>query len=259
MPLIKIIRRGDETFGMKTARHKLMILVALSYALALTTAGAAVADGAVQPSVTSTEDLATLTAVSIQPSDLRAGFQTLPYPSGTSVHGYVSLDLCGADFPSEAKRTGRSQTSVVPSFDPTFDGTIFATEAIMYPDDQTAVQAMTELTTAANNCPTSSFVMGPACTCHVGNQTPENWQFHPAPDLRWKKTPGTQRLAFDVTIADQKGHSTREDLIYQRHGRLVVAIYGNPADIAYTVPGHAKAEQRLANAIAQRLAATTTA
>jgi hypothetical protein len=255
---VKIVRRDDETLGMKRAPRNLMILVTLSFALAVIAAGVAVADDAAQPSVTSADDLATLTAVSIQPTDLRTGFEILPYPAGTSVRGYVSLDVCGSDFPSEALRSGRSQVSVVPSDDPTFDQTIFATEAIMYQDDLAATQAMTELTAAAKNCPTSSFVEGQACTCHVGDQAPAKWQFHPAPDRRWKKIPGAQRVAFDVTIADKQGNSTREDLIYQRHGRLIVAIYGAPADIAYTVPGHAKAEQLLASTIAQRLAATTT-
>jgi hypothetical protein len=36
-----------------------------------------------------------------------------------------------------------------------------------------------------------------------------------------------------------------------------VAIYGTPKDVTYAVPRQAKAEQRLANAIAQRFATTT--
>jgi hypothetical protein len=219
----------------------------------------ATADDVAPPPVTSAADLATLNAVSIQPGDLRAGFEILPYPDGSSVQGFVSLDVCGAEFPSEALRTGRSQVSVVSNDEPTFSQTIFAVEALMYRDDQASAQAMTELTTAATNCPTSSYVQSPSCTCHGGDDGAENWQFRSAPDRGWKRIPGTQRVAFDVVISDRQGNSIREHLIYQRHGRLVVAIYASPEEIAYTVPGRGRAEQRLVKTIAARLASTKTA
>jgi hypothetical protein len=218
-----------------------------------TGAGAAGADdGSVTPATTSAGDLATLTRVSIAPTDLAPGLKTLLYGGGTSVQGFVSLDLCKGPFPSEQLRTGRYQLAVVPQESTSLHDQLLSVEALMYRDDDAAAQAMTELATAAKSCPASEFVLS-----GVAGDPPTNWRFHRAPDSKWKKVQGVQRLAFDVTLTDDRGASGREHLIYQRAGRMIVAVYGAPGMIAGATAFPSKGEQRLVDTIAHRLATTS--
>ena len=69
--------------------------------------------------------------------------------------------------------------------------------------------------------------------------------------------PGVQRLAYDVTLTDRSGASGREHLIYQRAGRVIVAVYGIPGMIASATPFPSKGEQRLVDTIAHRLASSS--
>ena len=213
-------------------------------------AGAAGADdGSVAPATTSTDDLATLAAVSIAPPDLAPGLKVLLYGGGTSVQGFVSLDLCKGPFPSEQLRTGRYQVAVVPQDSTSIDDQLFSVEALMYRDEAAATQAMTELATAARSCPASEFVLS-----GVAGDPPTNWRFHRAPDRKWKKVPVVQRLAYDVTLTERSGASGPEHLIYQRAGRMIVAVYGTPGMIATATPFPSRGEQRLVDTIAHRLA-----
>jgi hypothetical protein len=235
---------------MNTSWRGLCAAAAIGLSVLLFGVGSAAADdGAAEPSTTSTGDLATLTSVSIAPTDLAPGLKPLIYGAGTSVRGFVSLDLCKGPFPSEQLRTGRYQVAVVPDTSASIDDQLFSVEALMYRDASSAAHAMTELATAAKACPSSEFVQS-----GVAGDPPTNWRFHRAPDTKWKKVPGVQRLAFDVTLTTQDGRSGRQHLIYQRDGRIIVAVYGIPGLIAGATPFPSKGEQRLVDAIAHRMA-----
>lgn len=237
---------------MKLSWRGLCAAVMVGLSVSLVGAGVACAQaGSVQPLTTSSSDLAILTAVSIDPTDLASGLKIQPYGAGTSVHGYVSLDLCKGPFPSEQLRTGRYQVAIVPDDSTSIDDQLLSVEGIMYRDAAAAKQAMTELATAAKSCPASEFVLS-----GVADDPPTNWQFQRAPDIKWKKIHGVQRLAYDVTLTDQQGHSGREHLIYQRYGRIIDGMYGTPDMIASATVSTSKGEQRLVETIAHRLANT---
>jgi hypothetical protein len=139
----------------------------------------------------------------------------------------------------------------VPDSSTSVDDQLLSVEAIMYQDDSAARQAMIELATAAESCPASEFVLS-----GVAGDPPTNWQFNPAPDTKWKKIHGVQRLAYNATLSDQQGASAREHFIYQRHGRIIVGMYGTPGMIASAAASPNKGEQRLVDTIAHRLANT---
>jgi hypothetical protein len=238
--------------GMNMSRRGFCAVVVVVVSMWFAGAGAVAADdGTVEPSATSSGDVATLTGVSIAPTDLAAGLKVLLYGGGTSVQGFVSLDLCRGPFPSEQLRTGRYQVAVVPQDSTSIDDQLVSVEALMYRDEAAATQAMTELATAARSCPASEFVLS-----GVDGDPPTNWRFHRAPDRKWKKVQGIQRLAYDVTLTDRSGASGREHLIYQRAGRLIVAVYGTPGMIASATPFAGRGEQRLVDTIAHRLASS---
>ena len=135
---------------MKMSRRGFCAVALVVVCVLFAGAGAAGADdGSVAPATTSAGDLATLTSVSIAPTDLAPGLKTLPYGGGTSVQGFVSLDLCKGPFPSEQLRTGRYQVAVVPQDSTSIDDQLVSVEALMYRDEAVATQAMTELAAAA--------------------------------------------------------------------------------------------------------------
>jgi hypothetical protein len=210
----------------------------------------AAAQSGSEPLTTSSAELAQLQSASVSPSDLAPEFRVELYPGGTEVAGRVSLDLCGGDYASEHLRTGRLQVAVVPVSASEAGVELASVEAIGYRDDTAARQAMSELRTAALNCPRSSFVPS-----GVQGIRPTNWQFNRAPDGTWQKQPGIQRLAFDVTLTDQHGRSAREHLIYLRHGPFIVGIYGRSDELNLIAAPRLKGEAGLVQTIGRRMSA----
>jgi hypothetical protein len=201
----------------------------------------------VQPTMTSAADQQLLAAVGLQPSDVQPSAQIVPYRSGTQVRGQVSLDLCGAAFPSEALRTGRRQVGINLQ-----QAQVLSVETILYRNDAAAKQAMTELARARKTCPKGY------APPRVAGEPPIKNHFNHVPSQYRAAVPGVQRAAFDITESTANGDSGEVLSIYQRRGRIIVGLYsGDPsADTAVAtniggVPG-------LANTLAQRLQATQT-
>lgn len=164
---------------------------------------------------TKLDDARVLTSVGIERSDLVADGAVKTIGDGDVVRGQVSLDLCNAHFPSEGRRRARHEVeAVVGGLE-----TGVETEALLYDSDAGPVQAFAELRGARQQCP-NAFLTSP-----VAGVPPLRTTFGPAPDGFWPRTAGIERLAFTATTTSPSGASLTQVLVYQRRGRLLVAIY----------------------------------
>lgn len=178
---------------------------------------------------------AMLGKIGLTQSDLPAGYGPNVMQQGDVVEGQVSLDLCGADFPSELLRVARHQVA--------FEGPagrLLANENLAYSPGG-AQQAMSELRTARAQCPTTPVdpvVAGTSATTWVFDDVPVR--------LSWQKD--TMAVGF-ATSADG-GLSFTGTMVYQRRGEVIAALYLTgvpPSDPQVTA---------LANLLSSRLAAT---
>jgi hypothetical protein len=217
-----VIRRAGGSI-----RGRGLALVVLFAAGLGATAAPATADDVpfVQPTQTSTTDVAVLERASLQSADLRPPAVLEPYGAATIVRGQVSLDLCGATFPSESLRTGRLQVGAYVD-----DQQALSVEGILYRDDAAAKQAFAELERARSRCP-SGYV-----TSRVAGVPPIKTKFRRVP-RSYDPVPGVQRIAFSETDTPRDGPPSDVVTVYQRVGRLVVGLYGVPgASGAYLAP-----------------------
>ena len=202
------------------------------------------------PRVSTTTTISTLSSAAIlrmvswQPGDVRSGYQGKLYEQGDLAIGQVTLDLCGADFPSEASRTARHQVGIVDSKGALTDVSI---ESVLYDSAASAVQAMRELRSAKAACP-SSYVRS-----DVGGQPPLRYRFDPLPDGDWPVQQGIDRFAVSGTVSDNQGHSGHELDVYQQRGRVLVILY--TGDTAGTTRVLTRSVQQFAQTIAARISA----
>src|SRR5262245_11366724 len=122
--------------------------LALPVACALSSVAAA-ADAFVPPTETPVEERAYLDQV-VGAYQLDPRYETIIYPSGTIVNGQVTMDFCGAAFPSDQLRNGRVQVGIR---DTEMSKGVASVEAVSYRDVAAAAQAMTELRAARAACP----------------------------------------------------------------------------------------------------------
>jgi hypothetical protein len=184
--------------------------------------------------------------VSIQPSDLQPDHSIQLFEDGDEVTNQVTLDLCGATFPSEALRRARYQVGVA-------DGrgklTGVSTEAVLYNNAAAAAQALNEVSAAEANCP-PGFVNG-----DVEGEPPLRYSFGADPDANWPSTGGVRRLTLAPTVTDKQGNSFSSVEVFQVRGPLLVGFYLDDDAIASTVASSATPIQTVAVAIAKRMAA----
>jgi hypothetical protein len=92
-------------------------------------------------------------------------------------------------------------------------------EAVLYQSAAGAAQAMRELRRAKQRCP-AGYVQG-----RNRAVPPLRFRFGPAPDAQWRAVKGVDRFAVDVRVNDQEGRVEPGTLVYQTHGRVLVALY----------------------------------
>ena len=126
----------------------------------------------------------------------------------------VSLDLCGAPFPSEQLRTGRLQVGAYVQ-----DAQAISVEGILYRDDAAAKEALAELEHAQATCPRGFTPSG------VAGQPPVKTRFHRVP-ARFAPQPGGHRVTQALTQSTNAGDATDLISVFQRRGPIVVALYG---------------------------------
>ena len=156
--------------------------------------------------------------------------------AGNHVIGYVTMDLCGADFFSEVLRTARHQVGYsAPSKD------YLSTETVSYRDGG-ASTAMSELRRAIRTCPTGyvrSTVAGTPPMKQDIAQLPHEGGWLP------------DTVAIAVTDSVKGGPRDYGVLIYQHQGNLVTAAY------VYAGRGSTRLASHVASLLAKRLEAAT--
>jgi len=182
--------------------------------------------------------------VSFQAGDLHSGYLPRLYDSGDEVASQVTLDLCGANFPSEPLRRARHQVGVADSHQNDTDVSI---EAVLYNSPDAAMQAMRELRAAKATCP-KGYVRG-----DVADVPPLRYRFRAAPDTTWTRVAGVDRFAVEATVNDQQGHIEHDFDIYQQRGRVLVGLY--TADPTTTARALTRSVEAFTHTLAQRVAA----
>lgn len=188
-------------------------------------------------------DAQVLRRVSFQAGDLRPGYRPALFQGGDQVTDQVTLDLCGATYPSEQRRRARHQVGAV---DAHRRDTGVSIEAVLYDSPAGAQQAMREVRAAKAHCPTG-YVRG-----DVAGVPPLRYRFAAAPDTSWPKVDGVDRFAVTATLNDQRGHSELGSAIYQERGRLLVALY--TPDPSSTAKALARSIESFTDVLARRMA-----
>jgi hypothetical protein len=214
-------------------------------AVALVPAVARAADPVEQPTETPADEYVLLSAATVQPSDLAPQYEIAPYPDGTTVKGAVTLDFCGALFPSEELRTGRLQLGI---HNAATSQTVASVEAVSYRDAAAAAQALDELGRAKRACPQDRFV-----DSAVAGSPAMKWKFAPAPDAKWDDVADVRRQAYDVRIAELQNPPVRAHLVYFQHGRFLIGLYGPPGNLEHMTAVTLDGEAGLAAALSERL------
>lgn len=148
--------------------------------------------------------------LAISPQQMGPGWTSQTLPGGDQVQGQVTLDLCGASFPSESLRIARHQIRLLSATD------AISNDTVIYRSGG-AQQARSELLHAVATCPT-----GPVqdSVTGVGRVTFKVQIL--SPDVRW--LPGT--LALDIAVTNADRQTLEEVAIYQFHGDAMSAVYG---------------------------------
>lgn len=155
-----------------------------------------------------------LERMSVAPGDVGPGMSVDLMQGGDRVSDQVSLDVCGADFPSEALRVYRRQVNVVQG-----EGSPLSSEALLYGSERGTVQAFAELRSAEANCP-KGYVDSP-----VANSPDYKTTFRPSPDATWAAVPGVERLVFDFDATERGGSTHRFVAVYLRRDKALLGIY----------------------------------
>jgi hypothetical protein len=160
------------------------------------------------------------------------------------VFGRTSLDLCFADFPSEDLRSGRNQVAIGDEA-----GTAWvSSEAILYPTPEDAEQAMAELESAREECPTEP----------VEPPQPDRealaWEFMADPDTDWPEEPGVTRQAYAFDATNPAGETLTSTATYLQRGRMILALYATPPDSPATALRNAPDPARFVEVMSNRLA-----
>jgi hypothetical protein len=163
-----------------------------------------------------------LEKISVQTRDLAPGYTAGLIDKGEQVAGQVTLNLCGASFPSEGLRVARRQSEVRD----TSGRGIMGMEAVLYHSTQATAQAFRELRQAQAACP-ATFVQAPRAGAPALKTV-----FGPLPDSIWPTFPGVHRLAFDVRLSDQAGHHVHLVWVYLARGDVLLGLYFDQPDRA---------------------------
>lgn len=166
-------------------------------------------------------DMGVLEGLGVTPADVGTSAQVFLIRDGDRVGSALTLDLCEGTFASEGLRTARYQVVAVDEVGDRF----LSTEAVLYRRPADTAQAFREVRAVARRCPESTARLGAD------------------PDRTWSRTPGVERLAYDVTATDVTGEEFRSLVVYLRRGRVLLGVYlPEPGARRPAVAGESSAE-----------------
>jgi hypothetical protein len=177
--------------------------------------------------------------VALAKGDLPSRIALKLLPDGDKVAHQVTLDVCSADFPSEAARTARLQQAAVKP-----DNTLLVNnENVLYQSAPKASQAFDEIRAAVTTCPADKFVPS-----KVAGVPPLKYTLQLVADDQLGEV-APEHVAVQGAASDQTGKSKSIIQVFQRRGLVMVGIYG--PDLATIKP--------YLSIVAGRLAALTPA
>jgi len=184
------------------------LVVFVGVSAALSSVAAAVPSAAPSPS-----------RLVLKASQVGPGYRLRSRPDGQGVKGYVTLDLCGFTFHSEALRTQRLQVNYVRAGSPL----TLSNEVVVYRPGGTQ-KALQELRHAVTHCPT-----GPVGS-HIAGFGPVTYRLktlHPRGVL-----PGSIALRIHVVVKASGRHIDLTVVtIYQTRGTVLSGIYTSGGSI----------------------------
>jgi hypothetical protein len=158
-------------------------------------------------------DADTVLALTVPVERISSGWLAKLTPGGDTV-SVSTLDLCGVDYPSEAKRTARRQMV----YGASSDDMPVSTEVVTYRDGG-AAQAMTELQSAIDHCPgglvQEKDLHGGMAKYHVSKML--------VTSAKW--LPGTIAVVVTIDHPDD-GTSYTDGEIVQIRGNVLSIVYG---------------------------------
>jgi hypothetical protein len=210
------------------------------------TAAAAQPTATTSPPVTvAPSDL--VASVGLVDSDLSKGSRVRLYQAGDQVQGQVTLDNCGYVFTTEANRVARRQVGVV---NPKNHKAFFSNEVVAYDTPARAAMALNEFRMSVVHCPRHRFenstVAGtPAMRYDVSTLRPA------------RGLPVADSLIATLAVSTRAGQHFYEQLIFQRQGQVLSAIYLGSA--SKPTAADRRTMWSMARATGARLAAVSTA
>jgi hypothetical protein len=155
----------------------------------------------------------------LQPSQIGPDYTLEERSDGEGAVGYVTLNLCGVTFESEALRTDRLQTNYLPA-----KGDLPASNEVVSYVRGGAHLALAEVSRVARNCPRGPQY-GP-----VANTGPIRYQVESFADPR---LPTGSIALVSTASGEARGRSfknLRSVIIYFAHGDLLSGVYVNAKD-----------------------------
>jgi opacity protein-like surface antigen len=198
--------RENNESSYRSSKEEAVQGVTVRLTLALAVAGlvtAAAAGAAVQP----------LGKLILRPAQVGPGYRLVQRPDGHGAQGFVTLDMCGYQFLSEALRTGRLQVNYVKSG----AAIKFSNEVVTYVKGG-AQFALREVSKAVATCP-----RGPV-TGNVKGEPPTTYRIttlHPSGLLAGAIV---LRARISATV-NGKQVSEEDSVIYQVRGNVLSAVY----------------------------------
>ena len=157
-----------------------------------------------------------LRAISLRANDLPSGTTLSLIAGGDQVAGQVTLDMCGAEFPSESARVARLQQSARDAG----GKPVVTNENVLYRSPRDATEALNEVRTIVGRCPPNEFK-----SSHVEGIPPLRYQLQVAPDAQLG-TLSADHVAVNVVLTARDGRTDSTSAVYQRRGAVLGAVYG---------------------------------
>lgn len=180
---------------------------------------------------------ALLAKLVLRPAQIGSGYRLVQRPDGHGAAGYVTLDMCGYSFISEAMRTDRLQVNYVRA------GTAlkFSNEVVTYRPGGTRL-ALQELNDAVDHCPkgpVGSTVQGAPRATYVITRLSTAGLL-----------PGALSLRLHISGTYKgKQFSETDTAVYQVHGNVLSGLYAYGG----TTPTREEAALRVARQSAKNL------
>jgi len=194
-------------------------LVAILATVALVTGcsgGGSTTKSATTTAASTADKREALRAISLLPNDLPSGTTRKLFPGGDQVAGQVTLDICGAEFPSESARVARLQQSARDAS----GNSVVTNENVLYRSPRDSTEALNEVRAIVAHCSPDQFH-----SSHVEGVPDLGYRLQLVPDAQLG-TLSADHVAVNAVLTARDGRAETTSAIYQRRGAVLGAVYG---------------------------------